>query len=56
MTKFQAFLAGVFLIVAGIALVLIGTFYGKDFLVGLGVGLITSGCASLGIPRPQDTQ
>ena len=54
MTRFQAYLAGIGLVAAGIGLVLTGALTKNDTLLGFGVGLTTSGLTSLGVPRPAD--
>ncbi len=54
MTQFQSYMAGVGLLVAGVGLAVTGALIHHDTLLGLGVGLITSGVAALGIPRPKD--
>ena len=55
MTKLQARLTGIGLVVLGVGVALIATFVLKnDALTILGVGLAISGGTALGIPRPQD--
>lgn len=54
MTKFQALIVGIGIGVVGVALVITGAIVKNDTILGLGMGLVTSGLASLGIPRPTD--
>lgn len=39
-----------FLIAAGIAITLVGTLCDQAVLIGLGPGLILSGCTAIGVP------
>lgn len=42
--------SGMFLIAAGIAITLVGTLCDQAVLIGLGPGLILSGCTAIGVP------
>lgn len=54
MTHFQAYLAGLGIFAVGVGLTVLGALIKHDTLLGLGIGLITSGATALGIPRPAD--
>ena len=54
MTKFQSYIAGIGIFASGVALTVVGALVKNDTLLGLGGGLLMSGLAALGIPRPQD--
>ena len=54
MTKLQAYISAVLVLVVGVALAVLGTLTKNDVVLGVGLGLIPAAAAALGIPRPQD--
>lgn len=54
MTKLQAYISAILILVVGVGLAVLGTVTKNDILMGVGLGLIPSAAAALGIPRPQD--
>ena len=53
MTKLQAYISAVLVLVVGVGLAVLGTLAHNDVLLGVGLGLVPA-AAALGIPRPQD--
>jgi len=54
MTKLQAYISAVLVLVVGVGLAVLGTLAHNDVLLGVGLGLVPAAAAALGIPRPQD--
>jgi len=54
MTALQAYISAILILAVGVGLAVVGALMKNDVLMGVGLGLIPSAAAALGIPRPQD--
>ena len=54
MTALQAYISAILILAVGVGLAVVGALMKNDVLMGVGLGLIPSAVAALGIPRPQD--